>query len=1220
MDAAAAVLALLPDPLRESSFDVPAASIGGPSHAHVALTRAPSAESSFVLAVTKHGEPAPFFTLEVPSTTKPQDLAPVIVGALLPCSLAPPAALLDAQAEPGIVMLKAAKQWHGNACGHHALANAIAMLHCTDPEAPLDIYHVWSVAAFALNVLNEYRTASGMWSTSRLEAGTLDATHLSHFVANTPELRDFVTVLANVDELETSCRLALQYSSVVGKRHAFVLGLESHWVAFALIAPNVMWWADAHNKDVVALRSLDDCLVLAMLVVERHRPVFRTKIRSMFPAYEHAPMSVLDTLYDDGIPEWWRGELKSPLWWTHRPAWVRTSIMLRELQAAFAAVQWLFKYVRREPADLLPRRASRWPEGALRTAQNAIAETTTTAALAGFVRRDEDLQPGDEAYDPSAPPTVFTRKRPPPPELPSDPFDRQRVIPLFDQTKVEAQVCLVVGTGGLGQNVALALARMGVGEIVLLDNDTYQASNLTRQCLGTMHDVGKRKVNCAAHGIEAHNIRSKVTAVDCDVLGAWDVVVEHARRCTVLFNCCDAGLLLDFAVSALAKELALPLVQGQSFGWKFLSEFFSPEPAHVCSFCFENTASTFGTHANLCKLAFARLQTAATTKPTAAQLEDFLFSDDAFRVQEPLDVSAMPTAHAVTDADSLLAFLREYQARVESRLLPGAITRQTSLRFIPRPLTPPTRFIGSWIAPCLACGVHMVGHWANWLTGPTARRPPTTILFNLDEGMTAEEQMAYDVGVALDASARSFADSPSARGCAICERAQVLADDAALFFGARDVWLKPVRGGQAIKTPAWSAVPVRPPAVVSDDGLFFPAVPALAPCYNALSTPVTMAEFALPVVKTSAADAARWPGSVKGVRSGMRSAIVMQRGVALRVKGCGNAEEGFPVRGRPPSVRGCMFEDTAARELFVTSVVVDAMAESGLVAGNEPVGLFKYPDDDDDDDGLEWSAGVSKWAVVMRTRGDKRLGAHLIAGLVHVMRHVGVDVQAVERFAAEQARDFDVPSDLAVECGMPVVDFCAWAAACQNQDDELAMVLRLAWRLGWESGAVLKALHGADVCWGTYVDALGMHCNAHANNLVVVHDVDVVAAHNALLAPVDFDMAFTRSQFAPELNAGARNSLFPADDFDALLEFEALSGMRTTLAGSDFASSGVTGWSSLEDAAREERIRRVLVLDTVVCAFDAAMAGAIDAHSVADVGVFRELVCSALHHTSDVVV
>ena len=63
--------------------------------------------------------------------------------------------------------------------------------------------------------------------------------------------------------------------------------------------------------------------------------------------------------------------------------------------------------------------------------------------------------------------------KPPRPEVEGDIFDRQRCIVGFDQGLIEQQTCFVLGTGGIGQNVALTLARLGVKKIIMLDCDTY---------------------------------------------------------------------------------------------------------------------------------------------------------------------------------------------------------------------------------------------------------------------------------------------------------------------------------------------------------------------------------------------------------------------------------------------------------------------------------------------------------------------------------------------------------------------------------------------------------------------------------------------------------------------------------------------------------------------------------------------------------------------------
>ena len=82
-------------------------------------------------------------------------------------------------------------------------------------------------------------------------------------------------------------------------------------------------------------------------------------------------------------------------------------------------------------------------------------------------------------------------------EIPGDYFDRQRVIVGFDQKKIESTHAFILGVGGLGQNIAMALCRLGVQHIYLLDFDIVEESNLNRHILATKNDIGKKKVEMA---------------------------------------------------------------------------------------------------------------------------------------------------------------------------------------------------------------------------------------------------------------------------------------------------------------------------------------------------------------------------------------------------------------------------------------------------------------------------------------------------------------------------------------------------------------------------------------------------------------------------------------------------------------------------------------------------------------------------------------------------
>ncbi|MDE5562349.1 MAG: ThiF family adenylyltransferase [Clostridiales bacterium] len=64
---------------------------------------------------------------------------------------------------------------------------------------------------------------------------------------------------------------------------------------------------------------------------------------------------------------------------------------------------------------------------------------------------------------------------------------------------------LVVGVGGVGGSAAEVLIRSGIGSLTFVDGDDFEPSNLNRQILSTVSDIGKNKAVVAAQRAAAIN-------------------------------------------------------------------------------------------------------------------------------------------------------------------------------------------------------------------------------------------------------------------------------------------------------------------------------------------------------------------------------------------------------------------------------------------------------------------------------------------------------------------------------------------------------------------------------------------------------------------------------------------------------------------------------------------------------------------------------------------
>ncbi|WOQ68552.1 molybdopterin-synthase adenylyltransferase MoeB [Microbacterium limosum] len=94
-----------------------------------------------------------------------------------------------------------------------------------------------------------------------------------------------------------------------------------------------------------------------------------------------------------------------------------------------------------------------------------------------------------------------------------DRYSRHILLPeigVAGQRRLKNARVLVIGGGGLGSPILLYLAAAGVGTLGVADDDVVEASNLQRQIVHGVDDIGRLKIDSARDAVTAVNPRVKV--------------------------------------------------------------------------------------------------------------------------------------------------------------------------------------------------------------------------------------------------------------------------------------------------------------------------------------------------------------------------------------------------------------------------------------------------------------------------------------------------------------------------------------------------------------------------------------------------------------------------------------------------------------------------------------------------------------------------------------
>src|SRR6201991_1893668 len=134
-------------------------------------------------------------------------------------------------------------------------------------------------------------------------------------------------------------------------------------------------------------------------------------------------------------------------------------------------------------------------------------------------------------------------------------YNRHIIIPGFGmeaQLKLKAAKVLVIGSGGLGSPVLVYLAAAGVGALGIVDFDVVDDSNLQRQVLFGVDEIGKPKVEAAKRRLEALNpyirIQLHNTHINSqnalDIIKDYDVIADGTDNFPTRYLVNDAAVLL----------------------------------------------------------------------------------------------------------------------------------------------------------------------------------------------------------------------------------------------------------------------------------------------------------------------------------------------------------------------------------------------------------------------------------------------------------------------------------------------------------------------------------------------------------------------------------------------------------------------------------------------------------------------------------------------------
>ena len=152
-------------------------------------------------------------------------------------------------------------------------------------------------------------------------------------------------------------------------------------------------------------------------------------------------------------------------------------------------------------------------------------------------------------------------------------FERETLLIGDEINNLKNKVILVLGLGGVGGYVTESLARCGIGNLILVDYDKVDITNINRQIIALHSNIGKLKTECFKERIKDINKECNVKVLNL-FYGKDNKDSLFNEKIDYVIDCCDSLESKKILIEECFKR-GIPIISCMGTGNKFHPELFS---------------------------------------------------------------------------------------------------------------------------------------------------------------------------------------------------------------------------------------------------------------------------------------------------------------------------------------------------------------------------------------------------------------------------------------------------------------------------------------------------------------------------------------------------------------------------------------------------------------------------------------------------------------------